>query len=137
MPRVTHEDDKVHITIPSFKVSKNMRFPDNTDKVSIQIQPVFFNLGKALGFRAPTQYIDLEKTQVMTAAQTFSYNFPVGSVCIFGLSLLFSSNRTTVNDKKFNPAGIFAASFKEGIADDTVPKGWYNTSFNITGTKDD
>ncbi|RZK58105.1 MAG: hypothetical protein EOO91_08895 [Pedobacter sp.] len=131
MPRVAYEDEKVNITIPSFKVSKNIRFPENTDKVSIQIQPVFFNLGKALGFRAQTQYIDLEKGQGVTAEQTFSYDFPIGSFYIFGLSLLFSSNKTTVNDKKFNPAGIFAAGFKEGIADDTVPEGWYETGFRI------
>lgn len=131
MPRITFEDDQVHITIPSFKVSKNIRFPDNTDKVSIQIQAVFFKLSRALAFRAKTQYVDLEKTQGMTAEQTFSYDFPAGSICIFGLGLLFSSSRTTVNDKKFNPAGIFAASFKEGIADDTVPEGWYQTGFSI------
>lgn len=131
MPKVIYEADKVHIIIPSFKVAKNIRFPENTDKVNIQIKPIFFKLGKALGFSGQTQYVDLEKTQGMACEQTFTYDFPAGSVCIIGLSLLFSSNRTTFNDKQFNPAGIFAASYNEGPADEEIPEGWYRTVFKI------
>ncbi|RZK53721.1 MAG: hypothetical protein EOO91_17165 [Pedobacter sp.] len=131
MPKISFEDDKVHITIPSFKVAKNIKFPEDTYQVSMQIQPVFFKLSRALAFRAAHQSIDLEKTQGMTAEQTFSYDFPAGSVCIFALSLTFSTNRTIFNKKVFNPAGIFAASYKEGIVDDEIEEGWYTTSFRV------
>ena len=131
MPKVIYENGSLHLTFPSFKIAKNLKFPENTNKVIIQIQPVFFKLSKGLAFIAPTEYIHLEKTQALAEEITFNYDFPAGSVCLVGLSLLFSSNQIAVNDKEFNPAGICAAVYREGIADDLVAEGWYNIGFSI------
>lgn len=131
MPRISFEGEKININIPPFNAAKNIRFPENTYKVIIQIQPVFFKLSKGLGLRAQPYFIDVEKTTALTEETTFSYDFPTGSVCMIGLSLLFSSNQIAFNNKKFNPAGIVWASYKEGIADDENDGGWYNTGFRI------
>ncbi|RZL41323.1 MAG: hypothetical protein EOO93_29995 [Pedobacter sp.] len=131
IPRISFEDGKVHINIPPFNIAKNIRFPEDTYKVTIHIQPIFFNLSKGLGLRAQPYYIDLEKTTALTEECTFSYNFPPGSVCIIGLSLVFISNQLAFNNKNFNPAGIVWARYKEGIADDENDGGWYNTGFKI------
>ena len=133
MPKVTYENDSVHITFPSFKLTKNLRFPENTNKVVIQMQPLFFKLSKGLSFKAATEYIRLDKIHAMTEERTFSYDLPAGTLCLVGLSLLFSSNQIAVNDKEFNPAGICAAVYREGIADDLIQEGWYNIGFSIDG----
>ncbi len=130
LPKVTYEADQVNISFPSFSVSKNIRFPDQTDKVLLQLQPVFFNLSKGFGFKGETAYLDLQQ-RTTTTEQVFSYHLPADTICIIGLGLLFSSSRVTANDKKFNPAGIFAAHYQEGHSDDSIREGWYQTGFSL------
>lgn len=131
MPTVSYDEDKIHISMPSFHIPKNVKFPDDADHVLIQIQPVFFNLEMGLGFNAETAYIELARNQNMSEAQSFSYNFPAGTVCLIGLSLLFSERQFAVNSKEFSPAGIFAAHYKEGEGHGLSLEGWNRLGFRI------
>lgn len=131
LPQVDYEADKVHIRFPAFKVSKNIKFPENVDQVSIQIQPVFFNLKLGRAKRGQTHFLELNRSDTMKEAVTFSADFLAGSVCIIGIGLLFRDQLGIANDKLFNPAGICAAHYKEGNIAEEALEDWYRTGFRL------
>ncbi|TKC10154.1 hypothetical protein FA048_08105 [Pedobacter polaris] len=124
-PKLSFENSQVQLTFPALKVAKDLKFRVGSNKVMLQIQPVFFCLAKGLWLKPTMQTICLEKGQAITAIQNFNYSFPKGTTCLFGIGLVFFNGSIAINDKIFNPAGICASAYNEGTIDETELTGWF------------
>jgi len=112
-PQVALTGNNLTLSLPTFEVPRQLKFPDNANRCELTVFLSFYILDQELHTSPAYQSIEINNDQKSVAAQEFTFEVPDGCLCIAGIQLnyfWFSQNITTViNHKNLNPAGICAA----------------------------
>ncbi|RDC56237.1 hypothetical protein DU508_11540 [Pedobacter chinensis] len=115
-PIVNYHEDGIEVSLPSFSISKNIRFPRNTTLCTLQVNVALFNMKQRSTFCYPIESILIERYANVFDGISLTYDFPEGNLAIIGVALLFSESKSRIqhspNGKLFHPAGIVSTGFR-------------------------
>lgn len=126
LPKVTLRHDTLHLAIPQFEVSKNLRFPHKATNCQMNMQLVLFSIQTGhWQIQAPINLPILKSQSIQTAAK-WSFQIPEGCLAVLGATITFtkSNSQNILNDKSFHPAAVLAAFYYEGESLTNFDQSW-------------
>jgi len=112
-PDVFFYENHAEFCLPSFSISKNIRFPKNYTACTLQIQVALINKAQHRTFFYPIDHILLHKYSRIFEGIKLSYDFGSGELVLIGIAMQFSESSALIhqchNGKLFHPSGIVAA----------------------------
>lgn len=118
LPTVSYSTDKIEINLPSFNISKNIRFPKDSSFCKLQIQVTLIHFDKRSTINHPVREFELNKFDRPFEEKSLSFDIQKADLVFVGIALIFAENKhyeeRVMNGKLFHPAGIVAAKWLGG-----------------------
>jgi hypothetical protein len=132
-PSITFVDQKLKISIPEFEVLSKISFPKHAELCEIGVVVAIFNLrtGKRVESLQGIKF-KIDREQKIFTRQELQYDAPED--CLYIINLFnyfyyyFQTYPTLMNNKNFNPAGIYKALYNPGQFVDTGVYQWEGVS---------
>ncbi|MCY1531073.1 hypothetical protein D9M68_662860 [compost metagenome] len=115
-PLITFTTGMVEIKWPEFRLAKNLRFPPNATRCRIHFCCTRFCLAQAKWDVRDMEEIMIQKSQLTTVEQIFQYPMPEGCLFLLAMGISYSGAnlKSTLNSKRFHPAGIVDVHYLPG-----------------------
>jgi len=132
-PEITFANSKLKISIPEFKVLSKITFPQKAELCEIGVVVSIYNLrnGKRVDTLKGMKF-KVDRDQEIFTMQELEYDAPED--CLYIVNLFnyfyyyFQTYPTLMNNKTFNPAGIYKALYNPGEFVDTGVYKWESIS---------